>query len=244
VNFGTSTIRELRQILIKDENGKIHPIPVPETMDTPVDLKRAIKQKGLIKYKLFSVLCEKHELKHIEHILSELIPPNKKIVLLEPKTSGCSIPAKVQSIITEKYFRAIAKIGFHYFLKQFPRFSGSEREFEPIRKFIKSGIGNIESFVNFNSGHIIKDFARGLTPKNFMHILAIDKNHKVIVKIQFFLGPWNMPGTWVVNIGMNPSKILFTEGVSHCYVYFDSKTKGFDGEMSKVVTSRYIAAPG
>jgi hypothetical protein len=38
--------------------------------------------------------------------------------------------------LTDRYFREIAKIGFHYFLTQFQQFSGHESEFAEIRKFI------------------------------------------------------------------------------------------------------------
>ncbi len=38
--------------------------------------------------------------------------------------------------LTDRYFREIAKIGFHYFLTQFPMFSGHEPEFADIREFI------------------------------------------------------------------------------------------------------------
>ena len=240
VNSGTFTIRELCQVLIKDENGKIHPVPIPKTMDTPDDLKRAIKQRGLKKHRLFKVLCDKHELKHIEHLLSELLPPNKKIALIEPKTSGSSIQTKVNSIVTDKYFRAIAKIGFHYFLNQFPNFTGAETEFDPIRSFIKDGKGDDKNFVKMDSRQIVKEFSYGCRPKNYLHILALDKNHIIIARMQFFVGIKNLPIVWKVNLGINPSKIIFREGVAHSFMYYDVKTNGHDGEMSELFTSRYV----
>jgi hypothetical protein len=42
----------------------------------------------------------------------------------------------IQFQTTSRYFRAIAKIGFHYFLTQFPDYSGHETIFSEIRDFI------------------------------------------------------------------------------------------------------------
>jgi hypothetical protein len=38
--------------------------------------------------------------------------------------------------ITDRFYRAIAKIGFHYFLTQFPKYTGHESIFSDIRSFI------------------------------------------------------------------------------------------------------------
>jgi hypothetical protein len=43
--------------------------------------------------------------------------------------------------VTDRYFRAIAKIGLHYFLSQFPIFSGTEEIFANIRSFIVDETG-------------------------------------------------------------------------------------------------------
>ncbi len=42
----------------------------------------------------------------------------------------------MQIQVTNRYFRAIAKTGFHYFLTQFPNYSGHEAIFSDIREFI------------------------------------------------------------------------------------------------------------
>jgi len=40
--------------------------------------------------------------------------------------------AVVELQVTDRYYRAIAKIGFHYFLTQFPAFDGSAPCFSEI----------------------------------------------------------------------------------------------------------------
>jgi hypothetical protein len=44
--------------------------------------------------------------------------------------------ATVKLQLSDRYFRAIAKIGFQYFLTQFPTYVGSESCFAEIRGFI------------------------------------------------------------------------------------------------------------
>jgi hypothetical protein len=48
---------------------------------------------------------------------------------------------KVQ--ITDRYFRAIAKICFHYFLTQFTTFTGQEETFSEVRQFILEDSGDL-----------------------------------------------------------------------------------------------------
>jgi hypothetical protein len=43
--------------------------------------------------------------------------------------------------VTDRYFRAVAKIGFHYFLTQFQEHTGNEQMFSEIRQFILEGGG-------------------------------------------------------------------------------------------------------
>ncbi len=51
--------------------------------------------------------------------------------------------AAVSFSLTERYFRAVAKIGFHYFLSQFPQYTGQEMKFADIRRYILKGDQNV-----------------------------------------------------------------------------------------------------
>lgn len=58
--------------------------------------------------------------------------------------------ANTMVVLTDRYFRAIAKIGFHYFLTQFPQYNGHEPMFSAIRRFILedgSGVERANDFV-------------------------------------------------------------------------------------------------
>ena len=60
-----------------------------------------------------------------------------EVTLSEGKLMSNIIERPVAKFVMgERYFRAIAKIGYHYFLTQFPTYSGQEEMFKPIREFV------------------------------------------------------------------------------------------------------------
>jgi hypothetical protein len=63
-------------------------------------------------------------------------------------------------VVDDKYFRAIAKIGFHYVLKHLA-FRGDEDEFAGIRKFIMEG-GDISAFVSHSKEQIMEPAKWGM----------------------------------------------------------------------------------
>jgi hypothetical protein len=71
---------------------------------------------------------------------------------------------------TEKYFRTIAKIAFHYFLQYFEHYSGNEKEFEGIKTFIMQG-GKVDEWVSIVPGSFIEDFKNNLSQPIYMAIL-------------------------------------------------------------------------
>ncbi len=73
----------------------------------------------------------------------------------EGTLASTSYPNAVIDIsITDRYFRALAKMGFHYFLTQFPEFTGHEEAFAALRHFIlenDGGIAAVDNFVRYES---------------------------------------------------------------------------------------------
>ena len=69
--------------------------------------------------------------------------------------------------MTDRYYRAITKIGFHYFLTQFPEYTGRESIFRDFREFIGKD-GEIE-----RANAFVKRASNQLSPKRWReHILA------------------------------------------------------------------------
>ena len=131
------------------------------------------------------------------------------------------------------YFRAVAKIAFHYFLKHFTQFTGYEKEFEGIRQFIFSG-GESKQWIRQREGSFIEGLDPGISTDKYGHLLALDKNEKDIrAKIHFFVGPGIKPHRYYeIFIGKNPERIIYNQGIGHQFVYFDEPDEdGYDGRM-------------
>jgi hypothetical protein len=58
---------------------------------------------------------------------------------LEPVKDGVELEGEMKAPISAQYLRAIAKIGFHFFLQHFNQFSGLEAEFDDIKRYIYLG---------------------------------------------------------------------------------------------------------
>ena len=121
-------------------------------------------------------------------------------------------PQQIQLVVNASaaapYFRAVAKIAFHYTLKMFPELTGHEREFDGIKDFIWNG-GEISRFAQQRKDQFVGNFRRGMRPTKWMHILAVERGGGVITcYVQLFVGPRSLPPPYTVSIGRDPSAIL------------------------------------
>ena len=124
--------------------------------------------------------------------------------------------------VNDRYFRAVAKIAFHYFLKHFRQFTGLEQEFEGIKEFIMKG-GDSDRFVRQVPGSFVCGLGHRVTTDKWGHIVAVDKTEKNIrAMLHFFVGPGIAPDRYYeVRIGENPERIIYPQGIGHQFVYFD-----------------------
>ena len=136
-----------------------------------------------------------------------------------------------------RQFRAIAKIGFHYLLATSDLFGGDEDCFAGIRQFIMQG-GDIESFVTWNQKPILHDSQVGYQPKLWGHILVGEVDaQRIIVRMQFFLGPGSMPPTYEVHLGPNLLRLTYPTASAwgHWFSYYDQPLEnGSIGEVKKI----------
>lgn len=146
--------------------------------------------------------------------------------------SGTSQKATVQFAagLSKAYFRAVAKVAFHYYLWTSTSDTGAEFRFQPIREFIRHGVGDSESFVQIMAPQFIAQLANGDVPKCFGHFFGVSRTgrHDLIGAVQFFVGPDHM---------MPPSFVLLTqtqrsvEPRCHWVAYYGAKVDNYDGEI-------------
>jgi hypothetical protein len=239
-HLGEGTVHEVRQIVFIDDKGKSYPFRIPNWINNTDQLREEMKKFGLpppgekISARVIVPYDEKERVENLVKGLGtnfEWLPP-------QPPVEIKNFVAKFQ--VTDFYFRAIAKIGFHYFLSVFNTFYGNEYYFSKIRKFIKEG-GLIKSFVTQTKESILPQNYR---PDYWGHVLLAESYEgKFRTRLQFFLGPQYNPQTYVVILNTCKLPIVLptwqTGGIGYYFRYFESGKQGkYSGEASRIKSLR------
>lgn len=144
-NPGEKTVREVRQIVFIDDKGKSYPLRIHKWIQNTDQLREEMKKIGLDLKGKFSarVFASEDEKEWVGNLVRGL---GSKFMWLPPQPpTEISNPVAALSV-TDFYFRAIAKIGFHYLLSVVNTSQGNEHCFAAIQRFIIDG-GIVENFV-------------------------------------------------------------------------------------------------
>lgn len=255
VDRRTRAVRRLRKIIISAGERRVE-ILITDDMREPEHLLAKMKEQGVematprdrdtgIVTALITGVAE-DELEWMRHLLSGL----KSNILEGPdvKTGEPEQEAKVTigATPTENYFRGLAKIGFHYFLKHMGGFHGSEDTFAGIRDFITGGKAeDVSRFISGWTNHFIVDVTPGESPAGYRHLLLARSNYeRLLCKMQFFIHPkhsspiyrldrFTLP-VYTIDLGRNLSLIDYPQAKRHSFTYFDKRGEdGYDGEMKE-----------
>jgi len=231
-------IRNSKQVVFQDNsNGGYILIPIGNKIRLSTDIKTYLKEKGISQYQLITAASTKEEREEVERLITPFLSDKTKITWDDNPPEGNKVFIHAQSTVTNAYLRAIAKIGFNYFLLQFhEKHTGLENEFDKLRQFIRFG-GRSDNIISQMKEQIVYDFARGETAIDIGHLICIEMNYYYIkAYVQLFVGQEYLPKVWQIIIGRNPTRIyLENESIGHHFVY----SNGFDkkGEMLKLRTS-------
>lgn len=234
-----------RQIIVQDQdrNGKLHAILITDNIKDPQDLEKELEDRGLSKVRFVESWCDPNEqdlMKKVCSIFKEEINWDNTVPYHDRRRQ-----LHVATItVNERYFRTIAKIAFHYLLKQFPHFTGFEDEFAGIKDFIMNG-GDQDRWIRQFRGPFVEDLKNGQTTKSYCHLLSLEKNqHKIYSRLQFFVGPKGIPPYYGVLIGNVPGIIDYPLMAGHQFVYFDKPDQeGYIGRMDPMRTISHIVLP-
>ena len=164
------------------------------------------------------------------------IPPLQEQVLVK----GCVTYDK-------RYFRAIVKIAFHYFLVHSKLFDGSEAEFDMIRRFIRYGEGEKQNFIEKNNKAIAHDTSGNDRPPYYGHVLRTEITlNSIAVCVQLFIGHDYKPEWYRVLISKkNRNIFLQTEEFGHYYKYLEpDKRTQYDGVIENLTVAQILKIPG
>ncbi|HWR14747.1 MAG TPA: hypothetical protein VN577_07950 [Terriglobales bacterium] len=223
-------------ILVETETGKTHHFPLAETT-TADQLRTTIERSAVRKPYEARLSCYPHERAWVEKLLRQHSPG---ITFSESRQMSHVIEEpSVKFQLGERYFRGIAKIGFHYFLTQSPIYSGSEQFFSPIRSFIyqetKGPVRRVNQFVQMRHHPLLLPMLNSnARPDGWRaHVLAAEtRPGRCLAHVQMFLTEENPGLIYTVNLAQDPV-ICDQTAHAHLYRYFSEGKQGrFSGEAT------------
>ncbi|MGK2860242.1 MAG: hypothetical protein ACSLFQ_23850 [Thermoanaerobaculia bacterium] len=231
---GGVTLAARQLILVK--NGRPHHIPIREGT-TPEQLREAIERLGVSTPESGQIVCSQEDRDWVLALLQSVWPSANLVQAGE--TSGVYGGATVGVTLTDRYFRAVAKIGFHYFLTQFPSYSGHESGFAELKGYILDEQGPVECanvFIGKRQLPLMGAFvAQGARPKGWKaHVLCAEvKDSACLAHVQLFLSEdWPAP-TYTIRLGVAPRAA--NQGTGHLYLYDESgRSDRFVGEAHRL----------
>ncbi|HKB66712.1 MAG TPA: hypothetical protein VKC61_12725 [Pyrinomonadaceae bacterium] len=232
---GKLGIDYMAQMILTAESGETHHVLL-ENMKEPEELQAKVDALGIGKLKQVNVIATPDQKERVEH-LAKCFPVLEKSKWEELPTTGTTYTT-TSFEVTDKYFRAIAKIGFHYILKHFRSFRGDEDCFADIRRFILEG-GDIAQFVRWTEKQFISHIEAGYVPAKFGHVILARANERIIWgKLQFFIGPGSTPSVYELAVAHNPTKLVYDITSAHSFCYYESGPR--DGKLGVMDEMKWI----
>jgi hypothetical protein len=229
--------RQLREIVfVETESGKTHHLPVKVGM-TAEQLRASFVSLQVAKPFLTHCSFSKEEEQWVRQLMMDAFP-----TATSEEATPMSTVYKVavsKHTVTDRYFRAFAKIGFHYFLSQFPHYSGHEPIFEDIRKVIYDDVGTISrigEFVVAREPHLFSEFldAKGQPPQGArLHFVDCGFAPGIcIAHVRLFVSSdWVTP-TYTVRLAHDPAAVE-RKAAGHAFIYYPDGRKGkYSGEAA------------
>jgi hypothetical protein len=166
--------------------------------------------------------------------LTDALAPTGQERDVPPLVTGVEMVGEMKASISDKYLRAIAKVGFHFFLKYFPHFTGLESELNDIKRYIYEGKAD-RSIVRPVDEPFLRDLQqRGARLNKWAHLLSAEsKETGIEARMQFFAGPEVNPIVWSVVFTEKPSNHVQATGST--FVYFDEPRDGYDGVRGDLI---------
>ena len=242
-NPGGETIREVRQIILRDEQGCWHQIRIPDWMTEPEQLREAIRELQLGSVEEARYFAQDEDIPWIESLVKGIGASTSAPQYGRPAvTEGAN--ARVQ--VTDYYFRAVAKCAFHYLLVVRPELHGSEPCFAPIREFIIEGAGNWAEVVLQDRLPLIAYPSAKHRFSRWAHVIAAEwEQGTVEIRIQFFVGPVFEPMTYRVKLAEGVDELQDDGWCGHLLVYYpDRQQQGrYSGEAIRLLRRHGLLDP-
>ncbi len=226
VEWATRNVGFARQIVFGDPaRGKI-PILVTDRMLADAgQLPLALGIAGIPAARPLMAWAREDEIPAVEGLLRTHygeLPPTLWGDADVPPGHGIDVRTLVR--VGPPFFRAVAKVVFHYALKVFPDLDGEAAAYLPLRRYIRHGEG--DGFVREVRNQVVENFRRGYRPTQWCHILLVERNYeRIFGYAQFFVSPESLPFPLRVDVGPNPSRIA-QRAERHAHMFLIETVEG------------------
>ena len=135
LEYSNGHVRQRRELVfVETTSGKTHRLPIPDDLRDPEKLRAMYEKLSVTHPAECRVVYDPQEDTWLEPLLKATWPA---ISFGDGTLAATTYETPTIDVeLTDRYFRAIAKIGFHYFLSVFPDLNGSEACFEGVRRFV------------------------------------------------------------------------------------------------------------
>jgi hypothetical protein len=229
---GGNQVCELSRVTLTAEDDTVHVIEIM----TPGQLKQRVDALPTKNFKTVDMCASDDEIPWVESLMQKSLKFESRSewtrATLGPIIYGL---ARVKTTVNARYFRCIAKIGFHYFLTKMPDFRGDESCFSEIRNFIINDCA-FEECKRFIA-HAPSPVRNVQRLKYWGHILSAERDFlQLRARVQLFARPGSSTMVYSVALGRNPSLIDYIQLFGDFFAFSPKEERGeFDGEVAELL---------
>jgi hypothetical protein len=163
----------VEELTIMDENEHWHRLPLHPQMKAEA-LRQRVCQMGLKETRQGNLFAPADHYDGYLRLIKEAWPESEHLPPQQVPAGTRQIEANTTFTVTDNYFRAIAKIAFHYYLAFSRCAFGHESEFAGIRDFIIHGGDRGQFFLMAN--HFGIGVRKGSSHPHLSHYVAYDES--------------------------------------------------------------------
>jgi hypothetical protein len=246
VECDSGVYRQVRQVVFVEHSGTTKHLPIREG-STPEQLREAFQKLGVSKPFDVHICYDRDTERWVEALIKDAWP---SATLGEGSLGSATYPEAIGTVIlSNRYFRAVAKIGFHYFLTQFVQYTGHEQIFAKIRGFIvdeDAGVDRANEFIGKREYPLLGEMlTSGVRPNGWRaHVLCAEtKPGECLAYVQTFVSEdWPAP-IYAVRLASDAG-IVDCRAAGHAYMYYAKGPEGkFAGDVLGLETTRVDWTP-
>lgn len=241
---GISDVTMIDQLIIADAQKGEFRLPLSPQL-TANQLRRKIEQSGYAPSEHIFLHADQANCPHYIAMMRELWPG----ICIEERNGldrGVHrVAVRVSFTFHADYYRAIAKIGFHYYYLLHTRrgIQGTEPEFTAIRDLIRNGGDHRPLFeaagTRFSLPFGELSDGRSVLPSVWTHVVAADEAAGgAMAMVTLFMGPEHLAPVFHIRLATFASPIIVPDArCTHAYMYDPIESSGTHAGRVKAISS-------